>query len=72
MKNTPRIYVFTLHSPSRKALRMWRGRSIHALRHCSAKQIGHALMEMQQHLDDLQSTMMTPGSDGSYSLNRSR
>lgn len=72
MKNIPRTYVLTLNSPSRKALRMWTGKSIHTLRHCSVKQIGNALMEMQQHVDDLQHTMRTLGSGGSYSLNRSR
>ena len=72
MKNTPRVYVLTLNSPSRKNLRLWTGKSIHALHHCSAKQIGNALMEMQQHVDDLQHTMRTLASGGSYSLNRSR
>lgn len=70
MKITPQTYVLTLHSPSRKGLRLWTGESIHTLRHCSLKQIGHALMEMQQHVDDLQSPVLAPG--GSYSLNRSR
>jgi hypothetical protein len=70
MKNTPRTYVLTLNSPSRKGLRLWMGKSIHALRHCSVKQIGHALMEMQQRVNDLQATVPAPG--GSYSLNRSR
>lgn len=70
MKNTPQTYVLTLNSPSRKALRLWTGKSIHALRHCSIKQIGHALMEMQQYVDDLQAPVRVPGA--SYSLNRSR
>lgn len=72
MKNIPRTYVLTLNSPSRKAIRMWTGKSIHTLRHCSVKQIGNALMEMQQHVDDLQNTMRALGASGSYSLNRSR
>lgn len=72
MKNTPTTYVLTLHSPSRKALRMWTGKSIHTLRHCSPKQISHALMEMRQHVDDLQNAIRTPAGSGSYSLNRSR
>jgi len=46
------------------------GKSIHTLRHCSVKQIGHALMEMQQHVDDLQAPVPAPVA--SYSLNRSR
>jgi hypothetical protein len=70
MKNTPQTYVLTLNSPSRKALRLWTGKNIHALRHCSVKQIGHALMEMQQYLEDLQAPVPVPGA--SYSLNRSR
>ena len=59
MKTTPQIYVLTLNSPSRTALRMWTGKSIHTLRHCSAKQIGRALVEMQHNVDDLQKTMKT-------------
>ena len=57
MKNTPLIYLLTLKSPAHKALRLWTGRSIHKLRHCSAKQIGSALVEMQKNVDDLQKTM---------------
>ncbi len=72
MKNAPQIYVLTLHSPSRKALRLWTGKSIHSLRHCSAKQIGHALVEMQRHVEELQYPVRTPSPVGSYSLNRSR
>ena len=72
MKNTPRVYVLTLHSPDRRKLRVWTGKSLHALRHCSAKQIDHALMEIQQYVDDLQTTIRTPAPSGSYSLNRSR
>jgi hypothetical protein len=70
MNNAPRTYVLTLNSPSQKGPRLWTGKSIHALRHCSVKQIGHALMEMQQHVDDLQAPMASLS--GSYSLNRSR
>ncbi len=62
--NTPRVYVLTLNSPSRKNLRLWTGKSVHALRHCSVKQIGNALMEMQQHVGDLQNTIRTMGSGG--------
>jgi len=59
MKNTPLIYLLTLNSPSQKALRLWTGRSVHKLRHCSAKQIGSALVEMQKNVDDLQKHMRT-------------
>jgi len=59
MKNTPRIYLLTLNSPSHKALRLWTGRSVHALRHCSAKQIGSALVDMQRNVDNLQEHMRT-------------
>jgi hypothetical protein len=69
MKNTPRTYVLTLNSPSKKSLRLWMGKSIHALRHCSVKQIGYALREMQQDVDNHQA----PASlGGSYSFNRGR
>jgi len=59
MKHTPLIYLLTLNSPSQKALRLWTGRSVHTLRHCSAKQIGSALGEMQKNVDDLQKDMRT-------------
>jgi len=59
MKNTPQIYLLTLNSPSQRALRLWTGRSVHKLRHCSAKQIGSALVEMQKNVDDLQKHMRT-------------
>jgi hypothetical protein len=70
MKHTPQTYVLTLNSPSRKSIRLWTGKSIHTLRHCSVKQIGHALMEMQQYVDDLQAPVPAPGA--SYSINRCR
>ena len=59
MKHTPLIYLLTLNSPSQRALRLWTGRSVHKLRHCSAKQIGSALVEMQKNVDDLQKHMRT-------------
>lgn len=59
MKNTPLIYLLTLNSPSQRALRLWTGRSVHQLRHCSAKQIASALVEMQRNVDDLQKHMRT-------------
>ncbi len=67
MKNAPRTYVLTLNSPSRKGLRLWTGKSIHALRHCSIKQIGPALTEIQRHMNEQQATVPVPGL--SYSLN---
>jgi hypothetical protein len=70
MSQTPQTYVLTLNSPSRKAVRLWTGKSIHTLRHCSVKQLNHALLEMQQYVNDLQATVPAPGT--SYSLNRSR
>ncbi|HSA64154.1 MAG TPA: hypothetical protein VLA67_09725 [Nitrospiraceae bacterium] len=70
MNQIPQTYVLTLNSPSRKALRLWTGKSIHTLRHCSVKQLNHALMELQQHMDKLQAPVPAPGA--SYSLNRSR
>jgi hypothetical protein len=70
MKTTPRTYVLTLNSPSRKGLRLWMGDNIHTLRHCSVKQIGLALREMQQTVDRLQSPVSLSG--GSTYLNRNR
>jgi hypothetical protein len=46
------------------------GDNIHALRHCSVKQIGLALREMQQTVDSLQAPVSSSG--GSYYLNRNR
>lgn len=54
MKRTPQIYLLTLPSPSRQALRLWTGKSIHTLRHCSAKQVDLALSEMRKTVDALQ------------------
>lgn len=72
MINSPQIYVLTLNSSPRKALRLWKGANIHALRHCSVRQIGSALMEMQQRLEALQPNKMAVTSSESYSLNRAR
>jgi hypothetical protein len=66
MSQTPQTYVLTLNSP----LRLWTGKSIHTLRHCSIKQLNHALMELQQHMDGVQALVPAPGA--SYSLNRAR
>jgi hypothetical protein len=70
MKQAPQTYVLTLNSPSRKAVRLLTGKSIHTLRHCPVKQLHHVLMELQQHMDELQAPVPAPGT--SYSLNRSR
>lgn len=61
MKPTPQTYVLTINSPSRKAFRLWTGKSIHTLRHCSVKQLNHALMELQQQVDDLQAPVEAAG-----------
>jgi hypothetical protein len=72
MKTTSQTYVLTLHSPSRGALRVWTGKNLHALRHCSKAQISHVLSEMQQHLDHLMEAGKPTSSGTSYSLNRGR
>lgn len=59
MKNTTRTYVLTVNA--RKGLRLWTGTHIHALRHCSVKQVGLALRELQQGLTDLQAPAPSPG-----------
>jgi hypothetical protein len=51
-------------------MRIWTGKNIHALRHCSVKQIGQALRELQQHMNQLQAA--APGPGRSDFLNRSR
>ena len=56
MRNT-QIYLLKLNSPSDNVLRLWTGRSLHTLRHCSAKQIGSALVRMQKNVDALQESM---------------
>ncbi|MEP6887177.1 MAG: hypothetical protein ABI945_02535 [Nitrospirales bacterium] len=56
MRNT-QIYLLKLNSPSDTVLRLWTGRSLHALRHCSVKQIGRALLKMQKNVDALQESM---------------
>lgn len=53
MKKPSRVYVLTVHPSSRGALRLWTGKSLHALRHCSTKQISQTLAEMQQSVDEL-------------------
>ena len=70
MKQAPKTYVLMMNSPSRKALRLWTGRSIHALRHCSVQQLNHALKELQQMINDLGAPVPAPSA--SYSINRSR
>ncbi|TKB88043.1 MAG: hypothetical protein E8D44_00120 [Nitrospira sp.] len=70
MKNTAQTFVLTMNSPSRKGMRVWTGKNIHALRHCSVKQIGQALIELQHHMNQLQAAAPAPGR--SDFLNRSR
>jgi hypothetical protein len=72
MRKTSRVYVLTVHPSSQSALRLWTGKSLHALRHCSSKQISQTLAEMQQSLDQLHTSADTPPPTRSYSLNRSR
>jgi hypothetical protein len=72
MKNTTQVYVLTLNAPSKKAVRLWTGSSIHALRHCSSKKIDRTLAEMQRCVDDLQRAITGLATGGSYSINRSR
>lgn len=72
MKNAQQVYVLTLHASSRTKIRLWKGTSLHTLRHCSVRLLGHALMEMQQQLEALQRAVATPATGGSYSLNRFR
>ena len=56
-RGTYRFYLLKLNSPSDNRLRLWTGRSLHTLRHCSAKQMGSALVKMQQNVDALQKSM---------------
>ena len=72
MKNLPRTYVLTMNSPSRQSLRIWTGKNVHTLRHCSVKQIERVLRDMQEDIADLQSTRKVAVPEQSYSLNRSR
>jgi hypothetical protein len=72
MKKTSRVYVLTVHPSSRSALRLWTGMSLHALRHCSSKQISQTLAEMQHSVDELYTRTKSPAGSESYSLNRSR
>ena len=72
MTKTRQVYVLTLQSSGHRRGRLWTGQSLHALRHCSIKQIDHALMEIQQHVDEWQRFIRVQAPSGSYSLNRSR
>jgi hypothetical protein len=56
MKNT-QIYLLKLNSPSDNTLRLWTGRSLHTLHHCSGKEIGSALETMQKNIDALQESL---------------
>ena len=61
MKKTSRVYVLTVHPASRSALRLWTGKSLHALRHCSSKQVSQTLAEMQHSLDELHTRSSSAG-----------
>ena len=51
---TTQIYLMTLNSPSRRSVRLWTGKSLHSLRHCSITHIGDALAAMQRDVENLQ------------------
>jgi hypothetical protein len=53
MRTRSQAYVLTLPSTPPSILGLWNGKSLHALRHCSATQVGQVLTEMQQHSDGL-------------------
>jgi hypothetical protein len=72
MKKTSRVYVLTVHPSSRSALRLWTGKSLHALRHCSSKHISQALAEMQHSVDQLYTSTRPSAGGQSYSINRAR
>jgi len=73
MQKTARVYVLTVQPLSRRMLRLWTGKSLHALRHCSTKQMNQALAEIQHSVDEMhQRTKTSAPGGGSYSINRSR
>jgi hypothetical protein len=72
MKHTTQVHVLALNAPSKKAVRLWTGSSIHSLRHCSSKKIDRTLAEMQHCVNDLQRAVTGLATGGSYSINRSR
>jgi hypothetical protein len=72
MKKTSRVYVLTVQPLSRRGLRLWTGKSVHALRHCSTKQMSQVLAEMQQSVDERHAPIRKSTPDRSYSINRSR
>ncbi len=72
MKKTSRVYVLTVHPSSRSALRLWTGKSLHALRHCSGRQISQMLAELQHSVDELYTRSRAPQPGASYSINRAR
>lgn len=72
MPKAVRVYVMTVHPSSRGMLRLWTGTSLHALRHCSPKQINPALAELQHMMDEQHERTKTPATESSYSINRSR
>lgn len=72
MRKTARVYVLTVHPSSRSMLRLWTGKSLHALRHCSTKHINQTLAELQHSVDEMHQRTSTPAPGASYSINRSR
>ena len=72
MKTTARVYVITVHPSSRTLLRLWTGKSLHALRRCNSGQMAQTLAEMQHSLDELHQGGRARSSEHSYSINRSR
>jgi len=71
MKSITQAYVLTMNVVKR-TVRVWTGASIHALRHCSSKEIDRTLVEMLPHVDELQRAISVLATSGSYSINRSR
>ncbi|WP_455379091.1 hypothetical protein [Petrachloros mirabilis] len=69
MKTTRRTYVLTINGPSKKGLQLWTGKSLHALRHCSEKQLGQTLQDIRE---DLDSVRPPRPAFAPYSFNRGR
>ena len=72
MKKTSRVFVLTVQPSSRSTIRVWTGKSLHALRLCSTDQINAALAEMQHSMDAAHVPAKKRESTASYSINRSR
>ena len=72
MKNVSRVYVLSVHPASKRTVRLWIGRNLHALRHCQAKEIHQVLIAMKESVDEYGPLAKTPVVGTSYSINRSR